>query len=1119
MNWFRKLIPAVLSCAGIVMVVLVTAVLVAHLTANRELVKSYIVNAANRVTGGTLEYGPLEIRFFPIPHLTAQNIYLRRPDAFALQVSQLSIYPRFLPMLKGHVSIRHLNLASPVLTVPASQQSLFLSDPVEDNKSSTPADDIKKGIQAFFNRLEMINSLSELKIVSGTIILARSDGENLTITNMNAFVEKDEEDLSFHLNCRSDVSGEISVRISANIPAMRATGKATLSGINVRPLLSSAMLPKGISTKDTRAKVHTTFTLDGPENIHGRFNFHFPSLTILRKNRSLDMEAVALSGTIGIAPKDLTISFDNITSKQPALDLSADAIFTFEDDDNSPVVELRARAKKLDVAIASAVTSAIAGDLDAIQTAFSVARQGKLTDVSFFAGFKQLKKKTQLVKLKASGHLTKGLVTISGILADLEELDGDVVYEDNHVAFKHVSGYFKGATFQKLDAAIDWQKQPTLSIKSSSVKVDMEVFYSWLTSLEGVAEAKNYMDSIAGTGKLSSLTIAGPLVKPQNWIFKIVGSPEKVLVKSPLIPFGVTFSGGEITFVPDRKQAVGVKVDFLDGSVISSYQSKKIINPESTSWHINGTIGQSTLDWLNTILPIPEHLQIQPPVELSNVHILTNDTHTFSFSGKIKTAGGVNLYADFFRSPDAWQIRKIQFSDGHSNATVAVTKVNSILDLSFSGNIEKQTANRLLRENRTLLGYLKGNFHALIDTHEPLKSSFNGKLEGKSLQIHELLPEAFSIDKFFVEGNGKQLTIGPSRICVMNSKMGVQGVITRAFQRMTFDVDVIADVIDEALISALQSIGKENSDSDKKQGPQPEVLLAGTIHLNTTDFSYGGFTWTPVKADINVENNRLSIQIDKANLCGISTIGKLTFSHKGISMRLSPTASNASLQTTVDCLWDELYVVDTHYDLSGEINLPFTKKDPALFLYGQMELTSENGRILYSNVLMKILTILNVTELFTGGYTDLKKKGLGYSKAYVKVRLGGGKLVFEEIFLDGYSLKLTGNGSMDLTDREVNIELLAAPLKTVDSIIKRLPVIGYITGGALVTIPFLVEGPIENLTVVPLPPSKVGKGLIGLMERTLKAPFKLVESVSEIMPKDFHNGRLSQESDTSGNEP
>ncbi|MBC2741806.1 MAG: hypothetical protein HGJ93_01840, partial [Desulfosarcina sp.] len=653
----KKLFMVSVGCAGIVMALLLAAALITHLLANREMVKSFIVTKTAQATGGALDYDRLDISFLPLPHLKARDIHLRRPEAFEVYAKELSVYPRILPLLTGRFSVRRLVLASPEIKVLVGSDSSKTPDSPKDKGGRSLEDGVKTTIGGLFGALAAIDPGTDLQIEGGTVTLAFPDAPDLRIAGIDASVENDDGNLSLNLLCRSDLTGNLDVSAKADIEAMQASGQVTLTDINVRPLLFYASLPGDITTEDTQATVKATFTVDGPETMHCRFDLQFPSLTVMRKGLKLDLDAATIAGAVDYADKSLSLSIDTLQSAQPALDLSAAAIIKPAGDAGRSVIEVRATASQLDVAVAGAVTRAIAGDLDAIRTAFSVAKEGHLTDATYFAGFETGSNGLQLTKMKAAGHLAQGLVTIPGIEADLERMDGDVVYEDARVDFKNVSGHFKGATFKGLDAAIDWEKEATLKISSRSVAVDAAPLYTWLTGFEGLEKAYEYVEAVTGNASVSMLEISGPLTEPENWAFEISGTPEDIRITGPLVPFDVRLSGGEITYIPGKERATDVSIEFLDGSFVSSYQSKGIIDTESVTWHIDGSMGQAAIEWLNTILPFPERLQMKPPVDLSGVNIVWNDTDTFSFMGGLKTAGGVDLYVDFTRSPEAWQIR------------------------------------------------------------------------------------------------------------------------------------------------------------------------------------------------------------------------------------------------------------------------------------------------------------------------------------------------------------------------------------------------------------------------------------------------------------------------------
>jgi hypothetical protein len=1086
-----------LACAGIVVALLITAVVATHLLANREMVKSFIIGKTAQATGGKLVYDRLDVGFLPLPHLKAREIHLHRQDAFEVTAKELSVYPRLLSLLKGQVSIRRFALIDPDVKVLMGSDPIKTPDSPKTKSDGFLEDGIKTAIGSLFDALAAVDPGTDLRIEDGTVSLAFTDAPDLQISGIQAAVENDDGNLSLSLQCRSDLTGNLKASANADVEAMQAKGHVSFSAINVRPVLSHATLPGGITTDDTLATVNADVTIAGPETVHGRFDLQIPSLTVMRKGLKLDLDTVAGAGTADYSGKHLSVSIETLRSAEPALDLSAVATIQAVDTAGRSVMEVHAAAKGLDVAVAGAVTRAIAGDLDEIRTAFSVARQGQLTEATYFAGFDIDATGWHLNKMKASGHLSQGLVTIPGIDADLERMDGDVIYEDRHVAFDTVSGNFKGAAFSNLDAAIDWEKESTLNISTPSVTVDAQPFFTWLTSFQGLDTAKNYIQEVSGTIAVSKLQIRGPLTKPAEWSFEISGAPEAIRLNSPLVPFEVRLSGGELTYIPGKERATGVKIKFLDGSFVSSYQSKGIVDPESAALRIDGSMGQATIEWLNTLLPIPRHLQMKPPVELSGVHVGWSDTRKFAFTGGMKTAGGVDLFADFSISPQDWNIRRVQFADGSSRVTASARKDADGIHVGFLGNVEKSTADRLLENNQTLSGRLEGDFRARIDIRSPLKSSFSGKLAGEGVHILTLIADPIDIKQFAIEGDGGQLKIAPSVVSLCDSLLVVDGEVDASGGSLVFDINADADRLDEEFIRAIISTDKKKAGEAGKPDSLSATAPRGTIHVRAADFSYGGFNWSPVQADVHVDGDNTQVQIDQADLCGIATTGALGFSPRGVSLHIVPTATDASFQETVTCLWHRQVKAAAQYDLTGEINLPPTRENLVRSMSGHMEFSSDKGRIAYSSVLMKIFSVLNITEVFTGGQSDLTEEGFGYSKAYTKAEIKEGKIQFTEILLDGNSLKITGQGDIALDTREADIRLLAAPLKTIDRMIDKIPIVNYIAGGSLISIPLRITGPLADIKVSPMSPSAVGEGLLKIMERTLKAPFKMVRSASE----------------------
>jgi hypothetical protein len=156
---------------------------------------------------------------------------------------------------------------------------------------------------------------------------------------------------------------------------------------------------------------------------------------------------------------------------------------------------------------------------------------------------------------------------------------------------------------------------------------------------------------------------------------------------------------------------------------------------------------------------------------------------------------------------------------------------------------------------------------------------------------------------------------------------------------------------------------------------------------------------------------------------------------------------------------------------------------------------AKDGRIYQEPIALKILAFLNLTELLAGEKDDPLKKGVDYKSLRVKGELRSGKLMIQELVLDASAMKVASQGEIDFVNQRMDLVIAVAPLKTVDWIVKHIPGVGYILDGTLISIPIRVQGDLKDPRMIPLPPGQIGHDLMGIMKRTLKLPFKVVQPI------------------------
>ena len=146
-------------------------------------------------------------------------------------------------------------------------------------------------------------------------------------------------------------------------------------------------------------------------------------------------------------------------------------------------------------------------------------------------------------------------------------------------------------------------------------------------------------------------------------------------------------------------------------------------------------------------------------------------------------------------------------------------------------------------------------------------------------------------------------------------------------------------------------------------------------------------------------------------------------------------------------------------------------------------------------MLAKIFALLNVTEIYRGEVPDLMGKGFAYNSIAAKGVFQKGKLIIKDTSIDSPSMGIAIEGDINLIKKKVDLVVLVAPFKTVDRIIKHIPLVGTIMGGTLISIPFRAIGDLSDPDVIPLSPTAVGSGLLGILERTLKLPITIIQPV------------------------
>jgi hypothetical protein len=177
--------------------------------------------------------------------------------------------------------------------------------------------------------------------------------------------------------------------------------------------------------------------------------------------------------------------------------------------------------------------------------------------------------------------------------------------------------------------------------------------------------------------------------------------------------------------------------------------------------------------------------------------------------------------------------------------------------------------------------------------------------------------------------------------------------------------------------------------------------------------------------------------------------------------------------------------------LTGEIGSNYLPSS-----YGNFNVEVQDGVLHRFQVLSKIFSLLNVSQIFALKLPDMDLEGMPFDTLSANLVLNKGVLSSNDLKISSEAMNQDYSGQLDLVKKEIDLEVAVHPLGTVDKILSRIPIAGWLLTGedkAFLTAHFSVTGPVDEANVDIAPLDTISDQTIGLLKRTLGLPFKLAE--------------------------
>ncbi len=1127
MNILKKIISGFIIFTAVLLAVLIALYYLTPRIINSETIKGQIQTSFTEQTGGMVEFLSLDVSYFPSPRVTINQGDFSIPDTASAAFYTITIYPKILSLFTGKLHIAKIGIESPELTLDITET------PDKDKTQAAIADGAEEKLAAMLTVLQQIAPDLKVTIEKGSLNLIEADESFLSLSNINAAISLQPEGIRIDMSCSSNCRLALhnltiikSSHIKAAIDIDKNKSALTLKEMNLDyPKLTLS----GQLTMDKTSK-QIGLTLEASEvDVDSTRE---AVLSIAGDNATVrDIFNILRGGTV---PLVTFTSHGNAFDELYDTDNFVVKGAIREGKIHVPGPDLGLTNVKGEVVVKKGILegSNVASELEGARGTNGIIRIGLTggdaplhvetivtTDPGLLPPLLRRLVKNE-VFLKEINNISeiKGMATGKLILGDsidsirvgvdISEINlsanyrrlpyplkikgGEFSYDETTVSVKNMSGEMGKSSFSNLNARLSLGQDYNLQIHSGNSVVFMDEMYPWITSFEGPDVGLEKFTKISGTLNINSLTLEGPLLKPGNWHFSETGEVQSLVMETTFLPDSIRVSTGKIEIDEEKIFLTDNQIKIMDASLsVSGTLDRYMEGIHKADLTFSGDAGAVTAEWTSELINLPSELRVRPPVSISQAHLIWEKDNATSLKCEYIFQKGPALSLDIIGRSNELIINNLHIKDHDSDAALALTHKGEVYDFNFIGNLTASTLDKIFSKEIGMDRWVKGDFTAHILTDQPMRSSFQGKLEGKNILFPWELKVPLTINSISLDAGKNVVKVDSAELMFGNTHISLKGDIIASEKAFLFDMDIFSDGVEWDTIKK----AFEKDIDDERTTLFGDLPVKGNVRLDLDYFTFDTFTWKPFRADISFDQEHADVMVRDADLCGISFPGVMKVTSEEMSIDFQPTASNKEIEPAIACLFDINKYMTGKFDLNGEVTTKGRNESLIDSLNADLSLMAKDGRIYQYGLISKVFAFLNLTETFRGRLPDLVKEGFAYKTITARAAIEGSNLNIKEFVIDASSMGIASHGNIDFIDKKVDLKVLVAPLKTVDFIVKKTPVIGGILGGTLISIPVRVKGDISDPDISYLSVSTAGSRLFDIMKNVLYSPVKIIQPI------------------------
>jgi hypothetical protein len=654
-----------------------------------------------------------------------------------------------------------------------------------------------------------------------------------------------------------------------------------------------------------------------------------------------------------------------------------------------------------------------------------------------------------------------------------------VAVTPDSVKVSQVNGRVGESTVHNAAVHIELGKTPRVAAASGQATANLAQWVEWLRDKAPLEEVA----SVSGSAEVTLKHLALRFDRPADADFEASATPRDARAVLKMLPSPVSASGGAVQVSRKQVRFDKVAVGMLDasGEVSGTYDVGKSAVELSVS---DGSTGERLVQWALERGAVPARFEPKTPLRFAASRIAWAPKGALQAEVSVDFPEGQALGVRAAWRPERLEIPLLSIKDARSDARMSAALEKDLVHASFSGTLQSQSVPAMLRQPLPeASGTLRGDMRLTIDRARPERTIGQGRLRVEALDLGWLAGRAALIERaeLVAEAEGAR---------IIDGRFGVDGQFfdLQAQWRRTERGPVVDARLESAGVDVYRLLPPPDPNAPRRKSSEAWPLpLSGRVELRTGFVQYKDYRIEPFDGVVSLEPERVRVEVKQARMCGVSFPSEIELTPDLNSAAVHVRVQNEPLERTVQCLTRGRVQLTGNADVTAELRTQGRRPHLLRDMTGTLQAEVRDGRVNRFALIGNILSIRNIASPH-----KMLDEGFPYRRMTARGHFKGGALQLEEGFFDSDAVRIAASGQVDLLGQNSQLEVLVGLLTTVDRIAEAVPIIGDIFGGSMTAIPMGVSGDIRDPLIVPLGPRAVTGHLLGIFERTLKLPGKLL---------------------------